>query len=88
MLESHTQYVTEQWLLPVRKVRNSVANFLLHAFDVILLVLDCYRILVAYRNDLGGHSDCSNDACCDRKAIHGAMCATASQSGEAQNTLL
>jgi hypothetical protein len=42
-----------------------VANFPLHAFDIILLVLDGYSILVADRNDLGGYSDCSNDACCD-----------------------
>jgi hypothetical protein len=56
------------WLSKSRfsfSMMRDVANFPLHAFGIILLVLDGYRILVADRNDLGGYSDCSNDACCD-----------------------
>jgi hypothetical protein len=39
MLESHTQYVTEQWLLPVRKVRNRKDSLCSVLFGNTLLVL-------------------------------------------------
>jgi hypothetical protein len=41
-----------------------IANFSLHALDIVLRFLDGLRVLEAQRADLGGYVDYSDDAYC------------------------